>query len=582
MAINSPVVNGLRRPEKFMGAAEQVAPPALPNGAPGAAPVAPAAAAAAPTAPIAGSANLMGSGSAPIGGTGGAAADAAPVAGRLSGLASGARALVNGGVGKLVAGGAVAQAVGDQMAPDSTTRYAQRFGVSEPTGDGSLGDIAKFVGLRVGGFASDLGNHLTGGLAGNLYRDNPGAANAATPAVAAPQTPNAATTPQPTAEPALLAGSPLIGADGVRKVVAPGAAPLYTNAPSNAADQAFQKSNGSVNTIGGSSADNISSMNRVGDLQAQISTMQAGLRDRGDPYAYLRGASAQAGMQPGGMSDELQAQISRLTGKKNLTAAGVQALGTLVGLRNQVGQHASEIGERAREADIAAQTAARGQDVMMQGHVMTAKTAANAARIAQMNADREFGLKGAEFNAKREQENFTQREQATKDLNGEHEAMFTTTDKDGKTVVDKARAAKYTMGMQTFLGNRQNELQQLVDSGKATPEDVTSLNQIKAKGLGALDSEDRARLRSQLALGERAQQTSGLTGGWSVASSNPGDYAVVGRKQNLFGSDTLVTKNGSTVRENDVKYDEPGNTLLPNILKHKTSDFDLAKGLRQK
>ncbi len=57
---------------------------------------------------------------------------------------------------------------------DSTARYAERFGVSEPTGDGSVGDIAKFAGLRAGGFATDLASNLSLGLADNLYRDKQG------------------------------------------------------------------------------------------------------------------------------------------------------------------------------------------------------------------------------------------------------------------------------------------------------------------------------------------------------------------------------------------------------------------------
>lgn len=74
------------------------------------------------------------------------------------------------GVGtKVIAPLAVASAIGDSMDQDSTARYAKRFGVAEPTGDGSVGDILKFAGLRAGGFASDLGK----GIAGKLYRDNP-------------------------------------------------------------------------------------------------------------------------------------------------------------------------------------------------------------------------------------------------------------------------------------------------------------------------------------------------------------------------------------------------------------------------
>lgn len=123
-----------------------------------------------------------------------AAAPAAP--GRLAG----ARKLVNGAAGKLVGGVAAVQAVGDAMADDSTDRYAQRFAVDPPTGDGSLGDIGKFALLRAGGFASDVGNNLLAGVPGKtIFRDRAAAAPAAitrAPAAAA-QAPRA---PVPAAE----------------------------------------------------------------------------------------------------------------------------------------------------------------------------------------------------------------------------------------------------------------------------------------------------------------------------------------------------------------------------------------------
>lgn len=62
-------------------------------------------------------------------------------------------------------------AVSDSFEPDSTARYAKRFGMDEPTGDYSAGDIARFTALRGLGFASDLANAMTFGAAGTLFRD---------------------------------------------------------------------------------------------------------------------------------------------------------------------------------------------------------------------------------------------------------------------------------------------------------------------------------------------------------------------------------------------------------------------------
>jgi len=92
----------------------------------------------------------------------------------------------------------------------STERYARRFNVQEPTGDGSVGDIAKFAALRAGGFASDLANNLTGGILGRtLYRDRdmprPGEEQAGTAQAAQAQPPapgRRQATEQQAAEPA--------------------------------------------------------------------------------------------------------------------------------------------------------------------------------------------------------------------------------------------------------------------------------------------------------------------------------------------------------------------------------------------
>lgn len=108
-------------------------------------------------------------------------APAAPTAAAAEGAATQAPSFMKRalkGVGKVAAGtavtGATIGAIADSAAPDATARYAERFGTTEPTGDGSMQDMLKFAALRAGGFASDLGNNLTGGLAGKLYRDQPG------------------------------------------------------------------------------------------------------------------------------------------------------------------------------------------------------------------------------------------------------------------------------------------------------------------------------------------------------------------------------------------------------------------------
>lgn len=79
-----------------------------------------------------------------------------------------------GVVNKLGKGGAVLSAVPaimDAAEEDSTARYAERFSLPEPSGDGSVGDMAYYTGLRGLGFASDVGSAMTFGLADQFYRD---------------------------------------------------------------------------------------------------------------------------------------------------------------------------------------------------------------------------------------------------------------------------------------------------------------------------------------------------------------------------------------------------------------------------
>lgn len=104
---------------------------------------------------------------------------AARAAGGIKGAVQTARTVLNTGGGKIggplarglaVFNGLAAPVIG-AFEDDSTARYAQRFGMQEPTGDGGVGDIAKFTALRGLGAASDMANGMTMGLAGQFFRD---------------------------------------------------------------------------------------------------------------------------------------------------------------------------------------------------------------------------------------------------------------------------------------------------------------------------------------------------------------------------------------------------------------------------
>lgn len=220
---------------------------------------------------------------------------------------------------------------------------------------------------------------------------------------------------------------------------------------------------------------------------------------------------------------------------------------------------------------------ARSRATLSQG----AKIAGLTARQKQMQDDREFGLKqqelglrAGEFGAKRDNEDFAQRQAGQKNLVERYSSQFRTPE--GK--VDDARVAKFSTGVQTFLGNKTSELTDKVAAGKATEQEIRMLADIKRKGVSALDEEDLTAIETNIKRGERAMQTKSMLGGSQYVESNdPSAYDIVGQEQNLFGSDTVKMRNGSSARKNDLRFTEPGNAILPNAFKTET---DTLLGLR--
>lgn len=313
------------------------------------------------------------------------AAEAAPAvaeagaAGRATQLASGARTLLNGGLGKLMAAGAAVPAIMDSAAPDSTARYAKRFGVSEPTGDGSLGDIAKFVGLRAGGFATDLANHLTFGQAGKLYQDNqdapvtsqstPGApASAIAQDVQAPLTQPSQTTP--------AASSNL--STGVRSTTLNNGQTLYTNQPQDQ-DAAFNGKGGFVSTVPHYDA---AANAQADQAEADVRRMKMGIADHGDAHFYD---------QP---TEEQRLQ-------DNLTNASIGG---------RAGARAALAGYQARQLESQRQAGelARSNATLRLGMF-------NALR-EQANKDREFGLQNSKFDFEQGQAAQKDRQEGAKAL----------------------------------------------------------------------------------------------------------------------------------------------------------------------
>lgn len=101
-------------------------------------------------------------------------------------LATAGRTLARGAA-KTGAAAALIAPLANQTEQDIDERYAERFGWEDPTTDvgqdPSIGGFAKFLGKRAIGYASDVGDAATFGLASRFYKDKQ---NAGAPAQALP------------------------------------------------------------------------------------------------------------------------------------------------------------------------------------------------------------------------------------------------------------------------------------------------------------------------------------------------------------------------------------------------------------
>lgn len=331
---------------------------------------------------------------------------ARPVVAQAGEFATGARAAVNGVAGKAVGGLAAGQAILDGMAPDSTERYAQRFGVDAPSGDGSIGDIAKFAALRAGGFASDLGNNLTLGLASKLYTDTPGqGTRAASTAVMAPK-PTVAPSVVPAAQPAGVA-APTDPANVVNRQGNSFSGGTVREGFTYTGDGAPAGARGPIGVVPGydGSRDAATSAALRGQVEAQRTL---------DGYAAgpQGGGAGSLGGKPGGARDLSQytpAELQFLAQEANNQTA-------VRGQDIQAGNAAAQLAQSRYHTDVGAAVSTRGQD-------MNNQVARAQARIEQMQKDRTFQLDVAKFGQDQATANFNQREAADKNVTAKLEAL---------------------------------------------------------------------------------------------------------------------------------------------------------------
>jgi hypothetical protein len=360
-------------------------------------------------------------------------------------------------LGKVAAPALALSAAADSTAPDSTARYAKRFGMDEPTGNGSFGDVAKFAGLRTLGYASDLGNALTFGQAGKLFADNqPGAMpaqpqqGARSPAVA-PLDPN----PQDLhlaggtrATPLDLAHGPAddgaITVDGNSYSGANvGATPTFRNP-----DGSLRSSNGTLSVMPTLGVDGYSRMlNNIRSLGPALDTNYGGPAGIGN---------SRASNKPSQWYEALGLSRTDLLGLRPRDIRHLQSLAaeqrnaslradtdtSIAGMRERGDMARANLGAQTQRAinERQVELGLRGQDITREGHMINAQ-----GQRARLNYD--VTKDQRDYATGRADKDFDQRQTREKQLQSNIEAMTMGTDNDGKPVVNPRAAAEVRQGI---------------------------------------------------------------------------------------------------------------------------------------
>lgn len=494
-----------------------------------------------------------------------------------------------GGAAPLLVAGGTLGAMQDASAGDSTARYAKRFGVSEPTGDGSFGDMAKFAGLRAGGFASDLGANIldTGTAVVNGVRGAMGAQPIPTfrSLMFRDGDPNQApTAPAGAAKPA--------AAPAAAATETAAAQPVATGAPATAPN--IVQRNG--NSFSGS---NIREGFQYQDPGGALTT----------PVPRVTSVPTVAGLDPALSTALHEAKLAAISRGESLGPGGVTVLGSgsgyhgnmrdaggrpagpmtrsernaMVAMRGQDLQHEATMagqGVQARGQDMNYDLGLRGQDVQMRGQDMSNQVARANARMEQMNKDRQYNLDLAKFGEEKAKTMFDQRERSDKDLTAKLESMFTTRDDKGNFVVDRQRVATHKAGITAAIGERAAALEAIPQNSKDYAEAQKLAGQLREKGAAALSEDALQKLIAQLEVKERSAAGHSAWNPFAsthVDSSNPADYGIRGERKNLILPDEYVLENGGTVPK---RYLDKANGDL--IGGQKTTRFDILKqGMRQ-
>lgn len=324
--------------------------------------------------------------------------------------------------------------------------------------------------------------------------------------------------------------------------------------------------------------------------QRSLGNVVDGLRMKGDesinPGGFDRISGAEmrainAGYERDNMvRDMLAPRDTGMPSIRDTTARQEAALAR--GQRGFAAQLAQDESAERRTAETNA-TSAENQRLQTAASIMnnqntteaTMATARASQTANQQNAQRLRDDKDRELTRKEEKDMFDQRSKREKDITDRLSTIMTTKDDKGNAVPDAARVGDAYRKITEEIGARIQEAQ-----ASGNPEAKALAEELSKKGLAALDDEDIETLLSQAAIRDRMMQQNGrfTPGGANAVESRLGGYTLQGVDPEMIGSDKLTLANGGMIREADLRYTEPSNTLWPDMGKVPTDLFQ--RGLR--
>lgn len=198
--------------------------------------------------------------------------------------------------------------------------------------------------------------------------------------------------------------------------------------------------------------------------------------------------------------------------------------------------------------------------------------------IEQSNKARDFGQK-------QDEQDFNHAKEADSKLTERLGTMFRTTDENGKDIADTAKVADYKQSISAAIGQRIAALRAVPKDDPRYTQAQSEAEGLSRRGTAQLGDDALMKIVAQLGVRDRAAAGHSAWNPFAATlrdSANPDDYNVVGVKKGIL-QDQYVTKNGTQIPVNDLRYTEPANALAPDLRKVRTSRFDPAieKGLRK-